>query len=204
MSWSSGPSRTPRCPGTPTPSRRSPRSSSSWSSPTWPRSRPSSTSAAGPPSRTRAWRARSPPWRAPTRRSPRASPCTGRASTPTTGPLLKSLFLLTDKPVLAVVNVGEDQLERSDELAGAVAAALEGHGEALGVCVQLEAEAARLAPEERAELLEGLGLGAGCADAGGAACLPAARAARLPHDRATRNRGPGASGPAPTRRSARA
>jgi hypothetical protein len=74
---------------------------------------------------------------------------------------LKSLFLLTDKPVLAVVNLGEDQLERSEELAGAVADALEGHGEALGVCLQLEAEAARLAPEERAELLEGLGLGAG-------------------------------------------
>ncbi len=74
---------------------------------------------------------------------------------------LKSLFLLTDKPVLAVVNVGEDQLERAAELAASVAAALEGHGEALGVCVQLEAEASRLAPEERAELLEGLGLGAG-------------------------------------------
>ncbi len=73
----------------------------------------------------------------------------------------KSLFLLTDKPVLAVVNLGEDQLDRADELAGAVASALEGHGEALGVCLQLEAEAARLAPEERAELLEGLGLGVG-------------------------------------------
>ena len=73
----------------------------------------------------------------------------------------KSLFLLTDKPILAVVNLGEDQLNRADELAGAVAAALEGHGEALGVSVQLEAEAAQLAPEERAELLEGLGLGAG-------------------------------------------
>jgi GTP-binding protein YchF len=74
---------------------------------------------------------------------------------------LKSLFLLTDKPVLAVVNLGEDQLERSDELAGAVTAALDGHGQGLGVCLQLEAEAARLTPEERAELLEGLGLGAG-------------------------------------------
>src|ERR1700676_3388241 len=73
----------------------------------------------------------------------------------------KTLFLLTDKPVLAVVNLGEDQLDRAEELSGAVAAALEGHGEALGVCLQLEAEAARLAPEERAELLEGLGLGAG-------------------------------------------
>jgi GTP-binding protein YchF len=74
---------------------------------------------------------------------------------------LKSLFLLTDKPVLAVVNLGEDELERSEELVGAVTGALEGHGEALGVCVQLEAEASRLDPAERAELLEGLGLGAG-------------------------------------------
>jgi ribosome-binding ATPase len=73
----------------------------------------------------------------------------------------KNLFLLTDKPVLAVVNLGEDQLDHADELTGAVADALEGHGEALGVCVQLEAETVRLAPEERAELLEGLGLGAG-------------------------------------------
>jgi hypothetical protein len=73
----------------------------------------------------------------------------------------KSLFLLTDKPILAVVNLGEDQLDRADELAAAVAGALEGHGEALGVSVQLEAETAQLAPEERAELLEGLGLGAG-------------------------------------------
>jgi len=74
---------------------------------------------------------------------------------------LHGLFLLTDKPVLAVVNLGEDDLGRADELAGAVVGALEGHGEALGVCVQLEAEAAQLAPDERAELLEGLGLGEG-------------------------------------------
>jgi ribosome-binding ATPase len=73
----------------------------------------------------------------------------------------RSLFLLTDKPVLAVVNVGEDALEHAEALAGAVAGALQGHGEALAVCVQLEAEAARLAPDERAELLEGLGLGEG-------------------------------------------
>jgi GTP-binding protein YchF len=73
----------------------------------------------------------------------------------------RNLFLLTDKPVLAVVNLGEDDIARADELAAAVAAALEGHGEALGVCVQLEAETAQLAPDERAELLEGLGMGEG-------------------------------------------
>jgi GTP-binding protein YchF len=75
--------------------------------------------------------------------------------------LLKGLFLLTDKPVLAVVNLGEDQLPKADALVGPVAEELGRHGEALGVCVQLEAEAAQLAPAERAELLEGLGLGEG-------------------------------------------
>jgi len=73
----------------------------------------------------------------------------------------RSLFLLTDKPVLAVVNIGDDALEDVEARAAGVTKALEGHGEALAVCVQLEAEAARLTAAERAELLEGLGLGAG-------------------------------------------
>ncbi|MCU1457181.1 MAG: GTP-binding protein [Actinomycetia bacterium] len=69
--------------------------------------------------------------------------------------LLAPIFLLTDKPILVVVNIGEDQLERAEEIAAPF-------GEnALPVCVQLEAEAARLDPDERAELLDGLGLGAG-------------------------------------------
>jgi ribosome-binding ATPase YchF (GTP1/OBG family) len=42
-----------------------------------------------------------------------------------------------------------------------VADELDGHGEVLGVSVELEAEAAQLDPGERAELLEGLGLGEG-------------------------------------------
>jgi ribosome-binding ATPase len=75
--------------------------------------------------------------------------------------LVRSAFLLTDKPVLAVVNLGEDQLATSEELVGPVAAALGEAGEVFGVCVQLEAEAAQLPPDERAELLEGLGLGEG-------------------------------------------
>ena len=73
----------------------------------------------------------------------------------------RGLFLLTDKPVLAVVNVGEDQLDKSDALVAGVADALGVDGEALAVSVQLESEAARLAPEDRSELLEGLGLGEG-------------------------------------------
>jgi hypothetical protein len=74
---------------------------------------------------------------------------------------LHNSFLLTDKPVLAVVNVGDDQLAEADALVAPVAAHLGGAGEAIGVCVQLEAEAAQLDPAERAELLEGLGLGRG-------------------------------------------
>ncbi|HUC36694.1 MAG TPA: redox-regulated ATPase YchF [Acidimicrobiales bacterium] len=74
---------------------------------------------------------------------------------------LKGMFLLTDKPVLAVVNLGEDQLGKEDALVDPVLEALGGRGEALGVCVQLEAEAAQLSQTERSELLEGLGLGEG-------------------------------------------
>src|SRR6478672_615790 len=71
--------------------------------------------------------------------------------------LLAPAFLLTVKPVLVVVNIGEDQLDAADELVAPVAEGVE----ALGVCLQLEAEAAQLDPEGRAELLEGLGLGEG-------------------------------------------
>jgi ribosome-binding ATPase len=71
--------------------------------------------------------------------------------------LLAPAFLLTVKPVLVVVNVGEDQLDAVDELGAPVAEGVD----ALGVCLQLEAEAAQLDPEGRAELLEGLGLGEG-------------------------------------------
>ncbi len=70
-------------------------------------------------------------------------------------------FFLTDKPVLAVVNIGEDQLDEADALVKPVADELGGHGEVLAACVQLEAEAAQLSDEERAEMSEGLGLGEG-------------------------------------------
>jgi len=81
--------------------------------------------------------------------------------------LLAPYFLLTNKPVLAVVNVSEDDLDRVDELVAPVADELAGAGgagdraEVIGMCVQLEAEAAQLAEDERAEVLEALGLGEG-------------------------------------------
>jgi GTP-binding protein YchF len=75
--------------------------------------------------------------------------------------LLRPFFLLTNKPVLAVVNLGEDQVADAEAVAKPVADELGGHGEVLAVSVKLEAEAAELHPAERAELLQGLGLGEG-------------------------------------------
>lgn len=69
--------------------------------------------------------------------------------------LLGSSFLLTNKAVLYVVNIGEDQLDRAAELSKPFGP------EAVSVCVQLEAESAKLDPQERLEMLDGLGLGEG-------------------------------------------
>ncbi|MGH9038065.1 MAG: redox-regulated ATPase YchF [Acidimicrobiia bacterium] len=78
--------------------------------------------------------------------------------------LLRPSFLLTNKPVLVVVNIGEDQIEDGAKAADPFGPGVGGvpqETEALAVCIQLEAEAARLDPDERSELLEGLGLGDG-------------------------------------------
>jgi hypothetical protein len=74
---------------------------------------------------------------------------------------LRPLFLLTNKPVLAVVNIGEDALGHADEIVRQISDDLGGKAEVLAVSVQLEAEAASLSAAERLELLEGLGLGEG-------------------------------------------
>ncbi len=74
---------------------------------------------------------------------------------------LRPYFLLTNRPVLAVVNVGEDQLDDLPAILAPVEAELAGRAEVLGMCVQLEAEAAQLSLEERGEMLEALGLGEG-------------------------------------------
>jgi GTP-binding protein YchF len=74
---------------------------------------------------------------------------------------LKPMFLLTNKPVLAVVNLGEDQVGDAEALVKPVAEELGDSADVLGVSVQLEAETAQLDPASRAELLDGLGLGEG-------------------------------------------
>ncbi len=81
---------------------------------------------------------------------------------------LRPFFLLTDKPVLAVVNLDEEQVMDPDPVLAPVIAELEGAGtgtgsgaQVVGMCVQLEAEAALLPEADRVEMLEGLGLGEG-------------------------------------------
>ena len=73
---------------------------------------------------------------------------------------IKPFFFLTNKPVLAMVNIGDGQLGQEDEIVAPVVEAL-GGAEVIATCVQLEAEAAQLEMDERAEMLEGLGLGEG-------------------------------------------
>ena len=74
--------------------------------------------------------------------------------------MLEPWFLLTNKPVLAVVNVSEADLARADEIASPVAAELTG-AEIVTMCVELEAQAAQLDVADRAEMLDALGVGEG-------------------------------------------
>jgi GTP-binding protein YchF len=75
--------------------------------------------------------------------------------------LLAPVFLLTAKPVLMVVNIGEDQLDEADALIGPIVEGRASPDDVLAVSLELEAEAAQLDPDARRELLEGLGLGEG-------------------------------------------
>ena len=75
--------------------------------------------------------------------------------------LLAPVFLLTDKPVLMVVNIGEDQLGDADAVIAPILDGRASPDDVLAVSLELEAEAALLDPDARSELLEGLGLGEG-------------------------------------------
>jgi GTP-binding protein YchF len=75
-------------------------------------------------------------------------------------------FLLTNRPVLAVVNVGENELDRIPVEVERVRnemcpAGVNAEIEVIGMSVQIEAEAAQLDEADRTEMLEALGLGDG-------------------------------------------
>ena len=74
---------------------------------------------------------------------------------------LKEFFLLTNKPALCVVNISDEDLDRVDEIVKPVSDLMSGHSQVLGMCVQLEAEAAMMDEAERKEMLDGFGLGEG-------------------------------------------
>jgi GTP-binding protein YchF len=78
--------------------------------------------------------------------------------------LLRPWFLLTNKPVLAVVNVGEgdpDALAAGEARVRAELASAGDEIEVLGLSVQVESEAAQFTGDDRSEMLDALGLGEG-------------------------------------------
>jgi GTP-binding protein YchF len=80
--------------------------------------------------------------------------------TPEEGEVLKELNLLTDRPLLYVANVGEENLPEGSDLAAAVREKATAEGaEALVLCAQLEAELAEWPPDEAAAYRAELGLG---------------------------------------------
>ncbi|MDP6341428.1 MAG: DUF933 domain-containing protein, partial [Acidimicrobiales bacterium] len=74
--------------------------------------------------------------------------------------LLSPYFLLTSKPVMAIVNVGEDQIVDQTPIQK-ISTELGNDSDVIGVCIQLEAETSQLDEDERAEILEALNLGEG-------------------------------------------
>lgn len=72
---------------------------------------------------------------------------------------IKSFGLMTAKPILYIANVDEDDLTGESELVQRVREYAEKHGASVvPVCAKLEAEIAELDEEDRAEMLESVGL----------------------------------------------
>ena len=71
-----------------------------------------------------------------------------------------SLFLLTSKPVIYVANIDEAGIGANNDFINAVYKAAEREGaEALTICARVEEELAELAPQEKAQFIEELGIG---------------------------------------------
>ena len=73
--------------------------------------------------------------------------------------LIKGWFLLTDKPIIYVANIAEDEIGTETEQSKAVEslAAKENAG-CLTICARIEEEIADLSPEEKQEYMEALGI----------------------------------------------
>ena len=102
---------------------------------------------------------------------------------------------------MALVNVGEDQLDDIDELIAPVRAELDGRAEVIGMCVQLEAEAASSTATSGPRCSRASAWArARCPGSSTPPTTCSACARSSPPAR--RSRGPGRSGPAPRRPSA--
>lgn len=74
--------------------------------------------------------------------------------------VLAGFGLLSAKPVIVLVNIGEEQLDESDEIYSRAAARFRGPMmEAAVLCGALEMDLAQMEPGEEREMREGLGLG---------------------------------------------
>ena len=75
--------------------------------------------------------------------------------------LIKEAFLLTIKPTLYIANVSEEQLadaENDENVKKVKEIAAKEHAEVIPLCVKIEEELVSIEPEEKAEMLEMLGL----------------------------------------------
>jgi len=68
--------------------------------------------------------------------------------------IVRTLNFLTLKPMMVVVNVGEDQLDKTVTLGAAAAE----HTEVVSLCAELESELAKLDTESRVEFMKDMGL----------------------------------------------
>lgn len=76
--------------------------------------------------------------------------------------ILKPMFMLTNKSVMAILNISEEDIGKSPEdISPEIVKKFLNIGDVIAICVQLEAEAAQLPEGERQELLDAYNLGEG-------------------------------------------
>src|SRR3954451_6067234 len=73
--------------------------------------------------------------------------------------LIRNYGFLTAKPVLIVANLGEENLDKAEEIEAQMARFKNEHTDVIAIPAQLEMEIGQLSPEEAAEFRESLGMG---------------------------------------------